>query len=378
MRRLTQRFLLLVLCALLVVPTINVLSSPDPLKVKWKKKTLYNMDFALLPLTALLYPMGISTEPGKVTIGLEGWLYLGNESEHLISDGRQGLTPEAIAQGEKIGAAAEAWEDWLYENGVKLYRVMIGPNKESIYPEHVPFWARPLQPTATDALIAGTGSTRYLDLRSVLKEAKADQTEALYLMADTHWNSLGAGIAFRAFAREQERVAPELRWPSDHAYQVIRTEAHPGGDLISFLRLKLDIFTPSPVVRLQELSIETTRYDFDKDQIIGTGGNPEISLLFDKPVLVRSHGALNAKRVLWLRDSFGAALSPFMAATFGEVLQLHWMDAFKPGGRFVELVQSWNPDYVFVTVVERFARSDMFATPPPPVERCVPGCSKEN
>ena len=374
MRRLTQRFLLLVLCTLLVVPTINVLSSPDPLKFKWKKRNLYNMDFALLPLTALLYPLGISTEPGKVLVGLDGWLYLGNGSEHIISDGRQGLTPEAITQGEKIGAAAAAWESWLYENGVKLYRVMIGPNKGTVYPEQLPFWARPLPSNATDALLNGTGSTRYLDLRGVLKEAKTSQAESLYFKTDTHWNSLGAGIAFRAFSKALEGAAPELRWPSENAYKVIRIEPRSGNDLISFFRLKLDVVYPSPVVGLKEFPIETTRYEFDTKAIIGTGGNPEVEIQHG-PVLVRSNGALNAKRVLWLRDSFGNALSPFMAATFDEVLQVHWMDAFKSDGRLAELVQAWKPDYVFVTVVERFARSDMFATLPPPIERCLSTCT---
>ena len=376
MRKLTQLFLLLVFCALLVVPTINVFSSPHPLKVKWKKKSLYNMDFALHQLTAALYQLGISTEPGNVVVGLDGWLFLGNDSEHVISDGREGFTPKTIAQGEKIGAAAAAWENWLYENGVKLYRVMIGPNKGTVYPEQMPFWARPLPPNATDALLKGTGSTRYVDLRGVLKEAKTSQAESLYFKTDTHWNSLGAGIAFQAFAKSIEVAAPELRWPSEDTYRPIRVEPRSGNDLISYFRLKLDVAYPSPVVALQELPVETTRYEFNSKSVIGTGGNPEMSIQLGQPVLVRSQGALNNKRVLWLRDSFGVALSPLMAATFNEVLHVHWMEAFTSDGRLAELVHAWKPDYVFVTVVERFARSDFFTTLPPPIERCLSACTR--
>lgn len=83
---------------------------------------------------------------------------------------------------------------------------------------------------------------------------------------------------------------------------------------------------------------------------------------------VSSDDALNAAKILWLRDSFGLALAPFMAATFTEIVYLHWYDALAEGGRrFVELVKSWQPDYVFVTVVERQSRSELFAQPPPSV-----------
>jgi alginate O-acetyltransferase complex protein AlgJ len=54
-----------------------------------------------------------------------------------------------------------------------------------------------------------------------------------------------------------------------------------------------------------------------------------------------------------------------MAATFTQVLQLHWEEALRPGRHFTELVEKWTPDYVFVTVVERASMSDLFAVYPP-------------
>ena len=54
-----------------------------------------------------------------------------------------------------------------------------------------------------------------------------------------------------------------------------------------------------------------------------------------------------------------------MAATFSETVQLYWQEALKPDGRFVELVEKWKPDYVFITVVERDSRSDLFSLSPP-------------
>jgi alginate O-acetyltransferase complex protein AlgJ len=372
MKRLTQSFLLLVLCALLVVPTINILSSTDPLKFKWKKRTLYNMDFASSPFTDMLYALGISMVPRDVVIGLNGWLFLGDRFENVISDGRRGISDKAIANGASIGDASMAWDTWLRQNGVKLYKVMVAPNKESIYPELMPFWARPLPPTATDALMAGTDSKIYIDLRDALKQAKATQTEALYFKTDTHWNSLGAGIAFRAFAKEVAGALPELRWPAENAFQLFGVGSRQETDLVRILRLRNDVTNRSPSLGIENIPVETTHYELETEKVIRTGGNPEVG---DLPVIVRSRDALNRKRVLWLRDSFGVALSPFMAATFHEVIQVYAHDTLKSERRFAELVKAWRPDYVFVTVVERSARRDLFTTLPPPIKPCISSCT---
>ncbi|HEU4853968.1 MAG TPA: hypothetical protein VFS89_01615 [Nitrosospira sp.] len=80
-------------------------------------------------------------------------------------------------------------------------------------------------------------------------------------------------------------------------------------------------------------------------------------------LLVKSKNALNQKRVLWLRDSFGTAIAPFMAATFSETLQLHYAAAHPE--LLARLVDTYKPDYVFITVVERGARRKRFGSFPP-------------
>ena len=110
-----------------------------------------------------------------------------------------------------------------------------------------------------------------------------------------------------------------------------------------------------------DLPLSITQIDFESGKIISTGPNVAINSS-TKPLLVKSSGALNNKKVLWLRDSFGNSLSPLMAATFSDVMQLHWSEALKPGGSFARLVQDWQPDYVFVTVVERNARAAVFTS----------------
>ena len=108
--------------------------------------------------------------------------------------------------------------------------------------------------------------------------------------------------------------------------------------------------------------IETQQYDFETGNLLMSGGNPQIEAP-RHPLLVKSKYALNQKRVLWLRDSFGVAISPYMAATFAETLQLHY--ALANPVLFAQLVDTYKPDYVFITVVERDARSKWFENLPP-------------
>jgi hypothetical protein len=356
------------LSILLIVPAVNILSAPTPDAVRWKDKSfLYNMDFATQWLARLLYPLGVSTDPEQVIIGRDDWLYLGDGYERTLSVDRRTPTEAEIALAKRIGAATKAWERYLKNNGVQLFRIMVAPNKGSIYPEYLPLWARPVSPNVTDALLAEVGRGNYIDLRGSLIAAKADNPEALYYKTDTHWNSLGAGLAFRFFAQQVGMAIPELRWLPDEVYTVHRVDSRKGGDLAKFLRLTENLRDDKPIIHAQSLPVTTTHIDYDTGQIVYEGGNIAVGSRH-KPLLVKAEGAINNKKVLWLRDSFGTAMSPLMAATFSDVLQIHWREGIKPGGRLEQLVADWKPDYVFFTVVERDSRVGLFAAYRPPVE----------
>lgn len=313
-----------------------------------------------------LHPLGISTDPQQVIVGRDGWLYLGDSYESTRTVDRRSASEADIALGREIGHAVEAWDLYLATQGVKLFRVMIGPNKGSIYPEHLPNWAKPASPNATDALLAGTGNSKYIDLRKPLLKAKKEQQADLYYKTDTHWNHLGAAVAFQEFAQQSKSDAPEIKWLEPKDYAVIGINPRIGGDLANFLRLSDYFSDQDPIISALQLPIKTIHTDFDTKQVLYQGGNPSIGAP-QKPLLVQSIDALNKKKVLWLRDSFGVAMSPLMAVIFSDVLQIHWGEAIKPGGRLIQLVEEWKPDYVFFTVVERGARNKWFTASPPAI-----------
>lgn len=358
-------FISAVLLSLLAVPAINLFHAASRHDIKWKEKSFfYNMDFLSSRAARLLYPLGISTNPKQVLIGHGAWLFLGDSYEQTRTVGMRPPTSEDVALGQKIGAASSAWDAWLATQGVKLFRIMMGPNKGSIYPETLPTWAKTVSPNATDALFAGTGGVIYLDLRKPLLLAKAQQPIPLYYKTDTHWNAWGAALAFRAFAEQAGLAAPELLWPAADSYEVLRVDPRGGGDLANFLRMQAYLSDVEPVLRGPSPALTTTQFDFETKKVIFQGGNPVVGSP-QKPLLVSSPGALNKRRVLWLRDSFGSVMSPLMAATFSDVLQLHWSEGFSSPERFIKLVNEFKPEYVFFTVVERSARSAAFAVFPP-------------
>lgn len=360
-------FVWVALLALAVLPVINLNTGSSLQKNTqhqwWQEPALYNLDFASTLLSRFFYPHGISTNPDQVLIGKEDWLYLGEQYGNTISGKRRGTTVEDAEVARIIAHATHSWSQWLNLKGVSTFRVMLGPDKGSIYPEFLPDWAQPVAESATDTLLANVSQELYVDTRLALKAAKSQFSELLYYKTDTHWNSLGAWVAFQAFQTDIARTEAGLRLLTEQDVRISNVNERQGGDLAKFLRLKEMLWDNEVAIDIMsESPIETEQYDFATGRLKYSGGNPEIHTA-QRPLLVKSKNALNNKKVLWLRDSFGTAIAPFMAATFSETLQLHY-DAAHPEV-FARLVDVYKPDYVFITVVERGARRKRFGSLPP-------------
>ena len=361
-------FVCAALLALMVIPAVNLtIANGEKNEKWWSRSVIYNFDFAVAYLARVFYPLGISINPNQVVIGKEGWLYLGDMYAESISVKRRVATAEEIKDVKEIARCSEEWKEWLTRKGVRLYKIMICPDKDSVYPEFAPNWAWPVAGYATDVLLDNVSRESHIDARPELIKAKDQFAEDLYYKTDTHWNRLGAWVAFCAFGREIKRTETDLKWFSKEEARVLKTKERRGGDLAKFLRMAGMLSDIEARVKIIGGNpIETQRYDFETGRLTASGGNPHIAPPM-RPLLVRSKHALNNRKVLWLRDSFGTALSPFMAATFTETLQIHYA-ALEPE-TLAGLVETYRPDYVFLTVVERDARGEWFKKPRPVMER---------
>jgi alginate O-acetyltransferase complex protein AlgJ len=314
-------FFLTTFIGLIILPVMNLYRAGDEFKIS--RETLFNVDYFIPLAQKKVYPFGISLDPKQVIIGKEDWLYLGNQYKENIATRRNGLSFAEIERAKDLQLGLEQWDNYFKSEGVRVFQVMMGPDKETIYPEYLPDWAKPSKATRTDALLSGEHSNLISDIRSSLIDAKSVYDRPLYYKTDTHWNSLGAWIAFNAFIEDisADKGLIQGNWLTSDQVSISSVSPAEGGDLSNFLRLKLP--DERPIMTLGK-EINVTRIDFNTGEIIGDKGNPDVSPP-SSPLLFKNPEALNSAKVLWLRDSFGGPITPYMSATFSEVLQIHYI-----------------------------------------------------
>lgn len=145
----------------------------------------------------------------NVLIGRDGWLYFMGEDGTSFDRFYRGTLPVSDAQLHAVVTELARRRAFLTAHGIG-YVVMVAPDKSTIYPEHLPHWAtRIATTTPLDRLvdvIRADGSIRYVDAREALRAAKA--RERVYFMTDSHWNLLGASVAYGELMREVAAALP--------------------------------------------------------------------------------------------------------------------------------------------------------------------------
>lgn len=341
-------FLFFILAFLILgfVPFVNFMAGVK----SFKFKHLYNVDFVIARANGFLYSYGLNLDSGQVIIGKDDWLYLGDDHANTVTAARSGVDASYIHTALNKKRKLDAWEDFFRSKGVQDFKILVGPNKSSIYPEFLPDWFNLSENNKVDVLDSVTKNKYYIYPRSVLLQAKAlDDARDLYYKTDTHWNRLGAWIAFDDFIKKIQKNNPEINYN-------LQAELHDpvaihGIDLSGFLRLTLELKDQQQVVEfLPDTPIRTECHIFYTREHVECADNPEI-ISQPEPLLVTAVGAQNNKKVLWIRDSFGTALSPYMSRVFSNTVQVHYDHLNQE--KLVKLVDDFKPDYLFVTIVER-------------------------
>lgn len=158
------------------------------------------------PMRELLIRTGASIRFALHSIADKGAIQ-GEDKNWLFYTG-EGVFQQTTGQRLNIEAVERVVNtvDWLYqdalENGRRLV-VINPPNKESIYRENLPEWAKsPIKFNELDFLIyrLTEKGLPVIDLRPLLLAAK--QYGPVYWRCDTHWNSFGALVAFNAVSKQ--------------------------------------------------------------------------------------------------------------------------------------------------------------------------------
>ncbi len=326
---------------------------------RFSRERLFSAEPWLRGVSALLAPLGISVEPRKVVVGRSGWLFLGDEGWGSLSAHRSPANPQDGQLGRLYGEGAGRWNTWLQSRGVKSFRIMVAPDKETVYAEQLPDWARLTGVTHADAVVGAASSPLFVDTRATLQAAARQTPTDVYFRTDTHWNAVGAARAFEQWAAEVQRSSVALTWPNAHDRAMIGEVANAQGDLARVLRWQVTDPVPRLGVSGLARNLEHRRYDTNEPVDAAVAGNAAAEPRF--PLRIRNPNALNQRKLLWLSDSFGRAMDDMVLRTFSDVVRLHWRDVHQEGGWFVRLVQEWQPDVVLVTVAERSLTTPAFA-----------------
>lgn len=221
-----------------------------------------------------------------VVLGTDGWLYFGQ-----TVDDYTGADP--MSEREIFSAARNLKLMQEYCTGLGADFVFtVAPNKNSIYPEHMP--ALPILSAVRNADRLADELARQEVTGCDLFAALSAQDERLYFKRDSHWNSKGAALAAdtitAALGRGTGYFAGEFVPEADHLSDLYAMLCPAGRELEEDLKYggALD-FTYDVPIRSAE------------NQTILTTGAGEGSLLL-------------------FRDSFGNLLYPYLADAFGSAM----------------------------------------------------------
>ncbi len=174
------------------------------------RETLTKQYFKLVSL------FGAQGEMADVTVGQDGWYFLGSTRAGYKKDGDpigDAINRNLFTQTQLIDFVdrISTINEWLKTRGIH-YVYMIAPNKHTIYFDKLPTYLKKQGPySATDQVVnylREHTDVHVVDVRSALL-AKKDQFE-LYHKRDTHWNQMGSNIAQYELVSELAKVFPEL------------------------------------------------------------------------------------------------------------------------------------------------------------------------
>lgn len=147
---------------------------------------------------------GQSANEGRVQVGRNGFLFLGDRFFRTFSR-HSGLAPFDRQELEKAAESYGRLTAALERLGIPVLLV-VAPDKASVYPEYYPAWVKkPRQALPEEWSSMLPGGAHFL--APALRRAKGVWApRELYLKQDTHWNTLGAHLAYEDTVAAMERL----------------------------------------------------------------------------------------------------------------------------------------------------------------------------
>lgn len=302
---------------------------------QWEQYFLdqYGLREHLIKLSNFIYYCLSRSNSEQVVIGKNGWLfYNGNQALKFV----RGSWKFTDVQVLNIVRWFEKLQAEFEKNNTKMV-VMIVPAKATVYSENLPMWARVRTGEVTNLDNVQHGLMKaginVIDLKNIFSSFREENNELVYFKGDSHWNYLGARIAF-----QQSLHVFGLYYDAKN-YGLVNIDNY--GDLRGMLGLpkryqSSGFYFSLDLSRVSVQIIDDNERSWARTSIVK---NP------------------NGKRatVMLIRDSFGSHLRPFYEYYFDTTITTHHLY----GGFPWYLVEEYKPDYVIYEVTERYLTSNM-------------------
>lgn len=254
----------------------------------------------------------------NVILGNDGWLFYESALHDYI--GTEVLSDEDISI---IAESIKKMQDAVESQG-KKFVFTIAPNKMEIYGGDMPYFY--LEDGADgnyEKLMKELErlSVNYVDMKKILSENKEIDGNRIYHRLDSHWNNLGASLAYMSIMKKAGLSYTD--------YTTIRYEARLDfdGDLYEML------FPDGKEKDIQYYFDVEDNYEFTS-RFMGVDD-----------LVITTHNENGKGSVLFFRDSFGNALFEFFARDF--------MDAEISRAIPYDITDIDDVDLVVVEIVER-------------------------
>jgi len=249
-------------------------------------------------------------------VGTDGWLYL-----RTTLDDFQGTNRMSVRGIQNVATVVSLMQEYVEGMG-KTFVFTSPPNKNSLYPEHMPYYyiqtTEPTNLQRVSAILQEKGCN-YVDLYTLFDA----QTGVLYHKGDSHWDNRGAALAQDALLEKAGVEHADLT----QVQPLVREDFE--GDIDKILY---------PLARHPE-----TEYDY----------SPYFTYTYDETddvtanIVTTTGKKGDGKSLLCFRDSFGNSLLPFLAQEF---------DSAKFGKAIpyrLDAMYTENRDVCIVELVER-------------------------
>ncbi len=252
---------------------------------------------------------------------------------------------------------------------------VIPPNTPTIYPESMPARYKPIGPTSKleqmNAAFAAKGLASFVDLTAVLIDEKNRSISPLYRKTDTHWNDIGAFVAYREIMHRMAKRRPELKRklePMNINAYVLTTQKGYSGDLATMMGLQGDLTEDLPVLTAK--SVRTAAIAENILQVLqGVKSTtpippPVVTIETKRPgvVAVNNSARCPGPSLMIYHDSYGIYIAQWMVEHFCNSTFYYSSTHTKTASLDREMLAQTNPSFVVLESVERLVSEPFLTT----------------